>query len=456
MRSKHHLLTAASRPNFDAIRLHIEYVQPHAVQITRRAIKKQRQSHIKKIAAGMDRNGCNVPVLVDEHLGLVVGEERLAAAKLLGLAQLPVIRIAHLTEEQLQLFRIFEEKVASESEFDEEGLELTFAELRLADPEVDLTGSGFAIGEIDAIEGRARTRALNDLDDATEPAPDYEPVTRLGDKWRCGSGHIMCGDATDPNVIEKLVGGATIQLVVSDPPYNLPTATFSSSGHHGNFGQGYGELTEEAFIRFLQQFMLAAQPHLASGALLYAFMDWKHILELILAARGLQLEYKQLLVWAKSSAPGMGSFYRSGHELVGVFKYGNGKHRNNIQLGAFGRNRSNVLSYPGVMGTKGRGQALKSHPTVKNVAMIADLILDASDPGEAVLDSFGGSGTTLIAAHKVDRVAYLCELSPAYVDTALRRFEAVGAGPAILDATGQTFAEVEAERRSASPVQGDR
>ena len=447
MGSKSRLLTSASRPNFDAIRLHIEYVSPYDVQVPRRALKKHGQAHIKKLAAGMDRSGNNVPLLVDEHLGLVSGYARLEAAKLLGLAQVPVIRIAHLSEEQLQLFRIFENKIAQESQFDEEALNLTFSELRLIDPELELTDSGFSIGEIDAIAGRERTKALNDLDDVTEPDADYVPVSREGDLWQCGPHRIRCGDSSDPAVIEELVDGAPIQQIVVDPPYNLPTKAFSKSGLHGNFAQGAGEMNNEAFVRFLQRFLLAAQPHLADGALIYAFMDWKHILELILAARGLQLEYKQLLVWAKAS-PGMGAFYRSSHELVGVFKYGRGPHRNNIQLGVYGRNRSNVLSYPGVMGSGGRKKAVAMHPSVKNVALIADLILDASAPGEAILDSFGGSGTTLIAAHKVGRIAYLCELSPAFVDTAVRRFEALGEGPAIMSHTGQTFAQVAAERSS--------
>jgi DNA modification methylase len=212
-------------------------------------------------------------------------------------------------------------------------------------------------------------------------------------------------------------------------------------------------MSEEEFTRFVRRFFMAAVPHLRDGALLFAFMDWRHIVELVIGAQAAGLTYKQLLVWVKSTA-GMGSFYRSGHELVGVFKYGTAPATNNIELGKHGRNRSNVLSYPGVMGSGGRGKALSMHPSVKNIALIADLMLDASAPGEAVLDSFGGSGTTLIAAEKTDRVAYLCELSPRYVDVTLERWRDLGLGEPVLAATGQTFSEVAGERQE-TPSTGE-
>jgi DNA modification methylase len=446
MRTKTDLLTSASRPNFDAIRLHIEYVSPADISIGRRSLHKHSPALIKKLAAGIDRTGPIIPLIVDEQLGLVLGHDRLAAMLALGMEHVPVIPVAHLTEAQLQLFRIFEEKIAKEFEWDEEALALTFTELRLSEPEVVLTDSGFSIGGIDALEGRLRTKELNDLDDACEPHEKREPISRRGELWLCGRHRLICGDSTDPGVIDELVGEAPICQVIADLPYNLPTKAFSTSGMHGDFAAGAGEMSEEEFTRFIRRFFMAAIPHLRDGALLYTFMDWRHIVELVIGAQAAGLNYKQLLVWVKGSA-GMGSFYRSGYELVGVFKYGNAPARNNIQLGKYGRNRSNVLSYPGVMGTGGRKKALASHPTVKNIALIADLMLDASAPGEAVLDSFGGSGTTLIAAEKTDRVAYLCELSPRYVDVTLERWRNLDLGEPVLAATGQTFSEVAAERQ---------
>jgi ParB-like chromosome segregation protein Spo0J len=322
MRTRSDLLTSASRPNFDAIRLHIEYVSPGDITVERRGLHKHSRALIKKLAAGIDRTGPIIPLIVDEQLGLVVGHDRLKAMLALGLEQVPIIRVAHLTEAQLQLFRIFEEKIAQEFEWDEQALALTFTELRLCEPEVVLTDSGFSIAEVDALEGRFCTKELNDLDDVHEPDEERSPISRRGELWLCGRHRLLCGDSTDAGVIDTLVGEATICQVIADAPYNLPTKAFSSSGLHGDFAAGAGEMSEEEFTRFIRRFFMAAIPHLRDGALLYTFMDWKHIVELIIGAQAAGLTYKQLLVWAKS-APGMGSFYRSGHELVGVFKYGN-------------------------------------------------------------------------------------------------------------------------------------
>lgn len=436
---------AITRSNFDAVRLHIEYVPTSDVRPAARRLKRHGKAQIARLAAGIDRHGFNVPILVDERCAIVAGQARLDAALLLRLDRVPVIRIAHLTEEQLRLFAIFDNRIAEESEWDDAALNLEFEELRLSEPELDLTDSGFAIGEIDALAGRARTAELNDLDDPSEPDPERAAVTRLGDVWICGRHRIICGDATDAGVIAELVDGREIHQLLTDPPYNVAARAISTTGRHASFAMAAGEMDAAAFTDFLAGFIVAAQPMLADGALVYAFMDHTHLGELLAAGKVAGLTYKQMLVWVKPAA-GLGSFYRSGHELVAVFKHGDGKHRNNIMLGRYGRNRSNVLSYPGVMSMSGGRKALKMHPTVKNIAMIADLILDVTAPGDAVLDCFGGSGTTLIAAEKTERDAFLCELSPVYVDVTIERFEALGGERAILAATGRTYAEVRAER----------
>lgn len=442
--------TSPPRSNYDAIRVHIEHVALQRVSPAARPLKKHRNQYIAKLAAGISRFGFLVPMLVDEEYRLVSGHARLAAAQLNKLEQVPVVRIDHLTEEQRRILAIFENKIAQESEFDEEALNLEFEELRLTEPELELTDSGFAIGEIDVLAGRTRTKALDDLDYVAEEPPERPPITRPGDEWLCGRHHIICADSTDPEVIAQLAAGAKFRQLIADCPYNLPTRAFSSSGRFGNFQMAAGEMDRTEFIAFLGRFLAAAIPQLLDGALLYTFMDAKHIGELLAAAEGAGLDYKQLLVWVKGSA-GLGSFYRSGHELIGVFKYGQAPSQNNIQLGRYGRNRSNVLSYPGVMGTASGKRALTLHPTVKNIAMIADLILDASSPGDNILDSFGGSGTTMIAAEKTDRTAYLCELSPAFVDVTVERFNALGGEQARLKSTGQTFEEVRAERLEPAP-----
>lgn len=434
------------RSNFAAIRPQIEHVAIGRVSAPFRELKKHSKAHIAKLAAGISRYGFLIPMLVDEHYGVISGHARLSAARMLELSHVPVVRIEHLTEEQVRLFRIFENKIALESEFDEEVLNLEFEELRLSSPELNLTDSGFAIAEIDEYAGRAKSRAMDDLDVVIE-ARKGPAITRLGDIWLCGRHRLICGDCTEPDVLKWLLGDVVVHQLLTDSPYNLPTRAFSSSGLHSNFLAGAGEMDEAAFTAFLAAFMTAAKPHLVDGALIYAFMDGKHIAELLAAGRDAGLAYKALLVWVKwATGGGMGSFYRSGHELVAVFKHGKAPHRNNIQLGKFGRNRSNVLSYPGITGTAGGKRALKLHPTIKNCAMIADLILDASAPGDNILDCFGGSGTTMIAAEKTDRNAFLCELSPQFVDVTVERFNALGGEEARLAATGQAFDEVRDER----------
>ncbi len=438
------------RSNYVAIRVHVEHVAIQRVSPAARPLKKHHKQYIAKLAAGISRFGFLVPMLVDEEYRLVSGHARLAAARLNKLEQVPVIRVDHLTSEQRRTLAIYENKVSQESEFDEEALNLEFEELRLTEPELELTNTGFAIGEIDALAGRIKTKALDDLDYAAEEPPKRPPITRPGDEWLCGRHRIICGDSTFPEVIAQLADGAKFRQLIADCPYNLPTRAFSSSGRFGNFQMAAGEMDRPEFTAFLSRFFTAATPQLIDGALLYTFMDAKHIGELLAAAEGAGLDYKQLLVWVKGSA-GMGSFYRSGHELIGVFRHGTAPSQNNIQLGRYGRNRSNVLSYPGVMGTGSGKLALTLHPTVKNLALIADLILDASAPGDNILDSFGGSGTTMIAAEKTDRTAYLCELSPAYVDVTVERFNALGGEQALLRSTGQTFEEVRTERVQPAP-----
>lgn len=361
MRNRYELLNSASRPNFDGIRLYVEYVAPDAIAVSRRQLKVHKKADIKRLAAGIDRFGNNIPLIVDENLGLVCGYGRLAAAKLLGLSEVPVIRVRHLTEEQLQLFRIFDNKIAEASEWDFAELHLTIEDVRISDPALSLDDSGFAFGELDAIGGRIKTAALNDLDDTREPDPSKPPVSRPGDLWECGRHRAYCGNSLDPHAIECLIGDVTIRQHLSDPPFDVPTRAISSTGRHDDFAMAAGEMSPGEFTRFLRRYLSTALPHLADGALVYAFMDHKHIVELILAAEAAGHTYVNMLVWVKGRA-GMGSFYRSGHELVGVFRHGKGKSLNNIQLGAHGRNRSNVLQYPGVMGSGGRKKALANAP----------------------------------------------------------------------------------------------
>ncbi|WP_375427838.1 site-specific DNA-methyltransferase, partial [uncultured Sphingomonas sp.] len=364
---------------YDNVRLHIEYLDLASIGVSRRTTNKHNARQIKKLAGAIDRSGFNVPVLVDDEPSIVSGHTRLAAAKLLGLSSVPVIRISHLTPEQLRLFAIFDNKIAGEATIDLEAVHLELSEIVLEAPELDLTDSGF---EIDAMNGLHRTQELDDLDE--DLVPPNLSVSRLGDLWRLGRHRVICGDATDTAVIDELVGGRPVRALVSDPPYNLAIpGIVSGKGRvkHGNFAMASGEMSQSEFVDFLSQFIAAAKPHLMDGAMALIFMDWRHIAEFLSAGGQEGLHYRQPLVWAKSN-PAMGALWRNAHELVAVFKHGDAPNIDNVQLGKFGRNRSNVMHYPGAnVPTKGRRRALEMHATVKPIALIADLILDVTSPG---------------------------------------------------------------------------
>jgi DNA modification methylase len=235
-------------------------------------------------------------------------------------------------------------------------------------------------------------------------------------------------------------------MVFIDPPYNVRIdGNVSGLGQikHKEFAMASGELSEAKFTTLLNTAFRNLIAHSVDGSIHFVCMDWRHCFELLSAARDVYAELKNLCVWNKDNG-GMGSFYRSKHELVFVFKNGTGLHINNVELGRYGRNRTNVWDYPGVNSLhQGRLEELAMHPTVKPVALVADAILDCSKRRGIVLDSFGGSGTTLIAAEKVGRRGYVMELDPAYVDVTIKRFQKVCGIDAIHASTGRTFSAIE-------------
>jgi DNA modification methylase len=428
--------------------LQIEYVSIDTLRAGPNQTRHHTRTQLKKLARSIHEHGFLVPVVVYGDNVIAAGNARVAAAKLKGMREVPIIRAEHLSDEQMRLFAMADNKLAEGVEWDFTALAAEFADIAMAAPDLDQGASGFSITERDIIFGRQRTDDLADLDDVAS-APDALPTSRLGDVFRLGRHMLTCGDATDPEVIARVLAGREARTVASDLPFNVKIGGHVSglgTKKHAEFAMASGEMDRAQFIEFLARAIRAIQPGLTDGALLYLFMDWRHIAELIAASQATDLGYLNLLVWAKTNA-GMGSFYRSAYELVGVFKHGKGSHRNNVELGRHGRNRTNLVSYPGVNTfAKGRNKALELHPTVKPVALMADLILDSSDVGEVILDPFGGSGTTLIAAERTDRTACLVEIDPGYVDVTIRRFQEAAGEDAILASTGQTFEELAADR----------
>jgi len=398
--------------------------------------------HVRQLAKSITTFGFNVPILIDNDRQVIAGHGRLLAAQHLGWTEVPTITLSHLTTDQACAFAIADNRLTEISEWDDRLLAEQLKALSEVDLGFDLDVIGFELPEIDL-----RIQGLNsdaEEDFSEEELSEGPIVSQPGDLWVLGLHQIYCGNALEAESYTTLMAGATAAVVFTDPPYNVKI-----SGHvqgkgaiqHPEFAMASGEMTPAEFEAFLSQAIGRMQAACDPGALLYLCMDWRHIDELSQAAKAHALELKNLCVWDKG-AGGMGSLYRSQHELVFVYKSGHAAHTNNIQLGRFGRNRTNVWSYPGINSFARKtdeGNLLALHPTVKPVALVADVLLDASRRGEIVLDPFLGSGTTLLAAETTGRVAYGMELEPRYVDVAIRRWQRKTGSVAVHALTNETF-----------------
>lgn len=406
---------------------------------------------IRQIADSIREFGCINPIVVDSDNKIVAGHGRLEAARMLGLARVPTVCIDHLTPAQLRAYAIADNKLAENAGWDEELLALEFEYITELDVAFDLTVTGFEVPEIDILLTGLGSTEGDPYDDVPAPDPKEPVVTRLGDLWQIGSHRVLCGDATKSDSYSLLLGSRKAQLVFTDPPYNVPIQGHVSglgSVKHREFEMASGEMSEEAFIAFLQTTFSCLAQYTIDGSIHFLCMDWRHMLEIETAGRAVYSGLKNLCVWNKNNG-GMGSLYRSKHELVFVFKNGTAPHINNVELGRHGRYRTNVWDYPGASSLReGRDEELAMHPTVKPVQLIADAILDCSERDAIVLDCFGGSGSTLIAAERTGRRGYLIELDPAYVDVTLRRFEQAFGTAAIHAGSGNTFSQM-AELRAA-------
>ncbi|MBI2254730.1 MAG: ParB N-terminal domain-containing protein [Proteobacteria bacterium] len=414
--------------------------------------RKHSKEQIAKIARSIQTFGFNVPLLVDRNLKVLAGHARLLACQKLGQPSVPTIALGHLTETEARAFLIADNRLAEIAAWDEKILATELRDLSALKLDFDLDAIGFDIADIDL---RIQSLEDDDPDDRADELPEAGPaVSRLGDIWQLGAHRILCGNALDADSFTNLLEQERADLVFVDPPYNVKIdghATGLGKTRHREFAMAVGEMSEIEFTRFLT----TACDHLASfskaGAVHFVCMDWRHAGELLAAGKVAYSALLNICVWAKSNA-GMGSMYRSQHELIFVFKAGKAKHRNNVQLGQYGRNRTNVWNYPGAntFGRKGdEGNLLTLHPTVKPVALVADAILDASPRNGLVVDSFLGSGSTLIAAEKTGRRCIGIELDPVYVDTAIRRWQSFTEREAVLVSTGATFKATERERNDA-------
>ena len=364
---------------------------------------------------------------------------------------MPTICIDHLTEDQKKAFMIADNRLTENSRWDDKLLAQQLHDLSLHDLDFELETTGFEIAEIDLrIENLTETPEdnQNDPPDNIPPFHSGPSTSRVGDLWLCGRHRIYCGDALRPTTYSSLLGRNLAAVIFTDPPYNVPIIGHASGLgkiRHREFAMACGEMDEAAFKNFLATSLGLAAHHSKVGAIHFVCMDWRHIRELLTAARPIYSELKNVCVWVKHNA-GMGSFYRSQHELVFVFKYGDSRHRNNVALGRFGRHRSNVWTYRGA-NSLGReteeGNLLAFHPTAKPIAMVADAILDCSARGDVVIDPFLGSGTTLLAAERTGRCCRGIEIDPIYVDVVIRRWQNLTGENARHAVTGKTFTDLE-------------
>ena len=384
--------------------------------------RRHPEDQIARLMRSIERVWTN-PILIDETRTILAGHARLEAAKGLGRSEVPTLTIVGLSAAEKRAVVIADNRLPEQAVWDFDLLREHFKQLIEIDFDVEL--SGFSTGEIDLVlDGKPATAATDPADDLT--GLDEGPaVSRPGDVWELGRHRLICGDASHDTSYQALLHGDFAQMIVADPPYNVPInghAVGRGKTRHREFPMAAGEMSEEAYTAFLGSFIRNAVAFSANGSIHYLFIDW-HLPELLAAARPLYLQWKNLLVWNKNNA-GQGSFYRSKHELIGVFKNGSAPHVNNFGLGGKGRHRSNVLDCPSVncLHPARRGE-LDLHPTVKPVALVADLIRDCSRRNGIILDPFGGSGTTILAAERTGRIARVIELDPLYVDLAVRRCE---------------------------------
>jgi len=426
--------------------LQIEHVSIDKLNPNPKNARKHSPAQVRQIAESIKAFSFNVPLLVDDALQVVAGHGRLMACKRLGMTDVPVIRLRHLTEAQIKAFGIAENRLVETGAWDDGLLGEVLAELSELDLDFSLETTGFTMAEIDL-----RILGLEDDPDPDDdpPAAAGPPVVRPGDLWLLGEHRLICGSSLEADTYARLLGDEPAALVFTDPPYNVPiSGHVSGKGRrkHREFAMAAGEMTAADFDAFLETACRLMAQFSAEGSLHYLFMDWRHLHALLDVTGRIYDALINLCVWDKGTG-GMGSLYRSAHELVVVCRKGSASHRNNVQLGRYGRNRTNVWAYPGAnafLRSAEDGDLMGQHPTPKPVRLVSDALLDASARGDVVLDPFCGSGSTLIAAERTGRRCRTLELDPLYCDLTIRRWSR-HSGQEAMREDGNAFSDLERE-----------
>jgi DNA modification methylase len=405
---------------------------------------------LKQLAKTIRAFGFVSPVLIDAQRRVIAGHGRIGAAKLLGRQFVPAISIDHLSERQLRALVIADNRLAEQATWNRKLLREQLKALSVVELDFDIEAIGFEIGEIDLlIEGTEPvTKGAMDPADALPETTTSAPVSKPGDVWLLGYHRVLCGNSLDVSSFSTLMQDRRANVVITDPPYSLAGTQVTEPGsiRPKELKMVADEMNNSKSADFLARVFGLLASHSVNGSLHYIFMDWRHMGEILTAGKHAYTELKDVCVWVKDHG-GMGSLYRSRHELVFVFQSGQDL-RDNVQPSQAGRCGTNVWNYPGVNScsrTKKEGKLIEVHPKAAPVSLVADISLDCSARGDIVLDPFLGSGTTLIAAERVGRICHGIELDPGNVDTIVRRWQAFTGLVATHAVSGRSFADLEQE-----------
>jgi DNA modification methylase len=440
-------MSSAAQPGESLVveSLVLKELKPH----TRNA-RIHTKHQIRQIAESIRAFGFTNPILIDSCNRIIAGHGRVEAAKILAMERVPTIRLERLSEEQIRAYIIADNKLAENAGWDRSILAIELQHLIALDcDDFNVTITGFGLPEIDLIleEAKGEPEPEEAIPDADLSRP---PVTESGDVWQLGKHSVICGNSLHDDTYRTLLGNRRAAVVFTDPPFNVKIdghATGNGAIHHREFPMASGEMSEVEFISFLTSSLKLLSRYSRTDCVQFICMDWRHAGDLLAAGKQVYDSLLNVCIWVKNTG-GMGSFYRSRHEFVFVFRNGKGTHRNNIQLGQYGRNRTNVWEYPSINSSSksgDEGNLLALHPTVKPVALVADALLDCSARGDVVLDAFLGSGSTLIAAERTGRICYGIELDPLYVDTAIRRWQRHTGDHAVHVDSGKRFDDIASE-----------
>jgi DNA modification methylase len=409
--------------------------------------RRHTKAKIAALAASIRRSGIVEAIVVEQDFTIISGVARWLACQQLGIAEVPVRSVEHLSPVEVRALRIAMGRFPEWANWDREQLRIELPAIAAQLPDLTLTEIGFSVQDVNRL---AAIPGKYEIDPADEilPVSNTSPITKPGDLWKLGQNLVLCGDPLAVESYERILGSTAVRLVLTDPPHRAPIDG-PLSARDGKLARIEMGLAPEHLREFWRTIFRQIARVSIDGAIGYLFVDWRHANLMQEAARDVFFELENHVVWVKDHSE-LGPFYRNQHEFVMVYKIADGKSVSNFARTHFGRTRSDVWRYAGLNSVDvARGEALGRRGAPKPVAMLVETILDRSNPGDLILDPFGGLGSTLIASERAHRRARLIESSPTGVDAIVRRWERFCGGRAVLVESGQPFAEV-AEVRARS------